>query len=244
MTSKAITRTKEAGVVERFPDYPPRDDMQNWLHLYASAILTSLSIHFADRPGTIVGSEIPVGPDRSNRDDVRIPDMTVSFDSDLELIKRDRGYDLNRHGKPPDFVLEVASPSTATNDYTDKRQDYERYGIREYWRLDPSGGELYGAALAGDRLVDGEYRPVAIESPADGSWRGYSEVLGLYLCWEDGRLRFYDPGTESYLLSHQEEVARADEERARAEAEAEARRDAEAEVRRLREQLRELGEGQ
>ena len=160
----------------------------------------------------------------------------MSFDSDLELIKRDRGYDLNRQGKPPDFVLEVASPSTATNDYTDKRQDYERYGIREYWRLDPSGGELYGAALAGDRLVDGEYRLVAIESLADGSWRGYSEVLGLYLCWEDGRLRFYDPATGSYLRTHQEEVARADQE-------AEARRAAEAEVRRLREQLRGLGEG-
>ena len=240
MTSKTTTITQEA---LQFPVFPPRDDMQNWLHLYASAILTSLSIHFADRPGTIVGSEIPVGPDRSNRDDVRIPDMTVSFDSDLELIKRDRGYDLNRHGKPPDFVLEVASPSTATNDYTDKRQDYERYGIREYWRLDPSGGELYGAALAGDRLVDGEYRPVPAERLDDGSWRGYSEILGLHLCWEDERLRFYDPATGSYLLSHQEEVARA-------EAEAQARRDetlraeqAEAEIRRLREQLKELGEG-
>ena len=65
----------------------------------------------------------------------------------------------------------------------------------------------------------------------------------LYLCWEGGRLRFFDPETGSYLRSHQEEVARADEERARAEAEAEARREAEAEVRRLREQLRELGEG-
>ena len=241
MTSKTTTVTQEA---LKFPVFPPRDDMQNWLYLYAPTIMSSLSIHYADRPNTVVGSEIPVGPDRSNRDDVRIPDMTVAFNSDQDLIEEDRGYDLGRHGKPPDFVLEVASPSTASNDYTDKRQDYERYGIREYWRLDPSGGELYGAALAGDRLVDGEYRPVSIERMADGSLHGYSEVLGLYLCWEDGRLRFYDPGTESYLLSHQEEVARADEERARAEAEAEARRDAEAEVRRLREQLRELGEGQ
>ena len=240
MTSKTTTITQEA---LKFPVFPPRDDMQDWLYLYAPTILSSLSIHYANRPNTVVGSEIPVGPDRSNRDDVRIPDMTVAFNSDQDLIEEDRGYDLGRHGKPPDFVLEVASPTTASNDYTDKRLDYERYGIREYWRLDPTGGELYGVALAGDRLVDGEYRPVSIERMADGSLRGYSEILGLYLFWEDGRLRFFDPETGSYLRSHQEEVARADEERARAEAEAEARREAEAEVRRLREQLRELGEG-
>ena len=240
MTSKTTTITQEA---LKFPVFPPRDDMQNWLYLYAPTILSSLSIHYADLPNTVVGSEIPVGPDRSNRDDVRIPDMSVIFNSDQDLIEEDRGYDLGRHGKPPDFVLEVASPTTASNDYTDKRRDYERYGIREYWRLDPTGGDLYGVALAGDRLVDGEYRPVPIDRMADGSLRGYSEILGLYLCWEDGRLRFLNPETGSYLLSHQEEVARADEEQARAEAEAEARRVAEAEVRRLREQLRELEEG-
>ena len=233
MTSKTTTITQEA---PKFPVFPPRDDMQNWLHIYAPTILSTLSIHYADRPNTVVGSEIPIGPNRSDRDDIRIPDMTVAFNSDLDLIKEDRGYDLSRHGKPPDFVLEVASPSTASHDYTDKRQAYERYGIREYWRLDPTDGELYGVALAGDRLVDGEYRPVTVERLDDGSWWGYSEVLGLYLCWEDGRLRFYDPETGSYLRSHQEEVARADQE-------AEGRLAAEAEVRRLRDQLRELGEG-
>jgi len=241
MTSKTSTIAQEA---LKFPVFPPRDDMQNWLYLYAPTIMSTLSIHYADQPNTVVGSEIPVGPDRSNRDDVRIPDMAVIFNSDQDLIEEDRGYDLGRHGKPPDLVLEVASPTTASKDYTDKRRDYERYGIREYWRLDPTGGDLYGVALAGDRLVDGQYRPVSIERMADGSLRGYSEVLGLYLCWGDGRLRFLNPETGSYLLSHQEEAARADEERARAEAEAEARRAAETEVRRLREQLRGLDEGQ
>ena len=51
-------------------------------------------------------------------------------------------------------MLEVASPSTGRVDYTDKRRDYERFGILEYWRFDPSGGEYHDAALAGDRLVE------------------------------------------------------------------------------------------
>ena len=42
MTSKATILTQEKGKLERFPDYPPREDMQNWLYLYDSSILTSL----------------------------------------------------------------------------------------------------------------------------------------------------------------------------------------------------------
>ena len=53
----------------------------------------------------------------------------------------------------------------------------------------------------------------------DGSHRGYSDALGLYVCWEDGRLRFFDPGTESYLRSHDEDMARAGTAEARAEEE-------------------------
>ena len=36
-------------------------------------------------------------------------------------------------------------------------KDYGRFGVGEYWRFDPSGGEYHDAALAGDRLVDGRY---------------------------------------------------------------------------------------
>ena len=110
-------------------------------------------------------------------------------------------------------MLEVASPTTGRADYTDKRTDYGRFGVMEYWRFDPSGGEYHDAALAGDRLVDGAYQPIAIETLDDDRLRGYSEALGLYVCWEEGMLRFFDPGTESYLRSHDEDMARAEEER-------------------------------
>ena len=32
MTGKATTLIQREGKLERFPDYPPRDDLQNWLH--------------------------------------------------------------------------------------------------------------------------------------------------------------------------------------------------------------------
>ena len=38
----------------------------------------------------------------------------------------------------------------------------------------------------------------------EGILRGYSEALGLYLCWEHGYLRFYDPET-GHLLTYDEQ---------------------------------------
>ena len=77
---------------------------------------------------------------------------------DLDLVNEQRGYAIDRQGKVPDWVLKVASSTTGVVDYTTKRRAYERYGIAEYWRFDPSGGEYHDAALAGDRLVDGRLR--------------------------------------------------------------------------------------
>ena len=215
--SKATAITERAGKLARFPDFPPRDDMQNWFHLHESAIGSALSIHFRDRLNATVASEVPVTPSQPRGSDVRIPDLLVAFDCDLALVREQNGYVIDRQGKAPDFVLEVASPTTGRADYTDKRRDYERFGVVEYWRFDPSGGEYHDVALAGDRLVDGVYASITVEMLEDGHLRGHSEMLGLYVCWEDGMLRFYDPVAESYLSSHEEDVARADTAEVRAD---------------------------
>ncbi len=249
MTTKATAFTQEASTPERFPEFPPRDDMQNTNHLHLRSVLTSLTIHFTHRPNTLIHSEMPVSPTLGMQHGVRIPDLMVVFDCDMEDAYRIDGYAIDRQGKPPDFVLEVASKTTGVVDYTAKRGDYERFGIGEYWRFDATGGDYHDAALAADRLVEGAYQPVEIDMAEDGVLRGYSDALGLYLCWEQGALRFYDPESQGYLLTHEEVVERANEEaeraneaRARADEEAAARLQAEAEVRRLREQLDMLGE--
>ena len=149
-----------------------------------------------------------MGPSLPVRDNARIPDLMFVRGGDRELMEEQRGYAIDRQGKAPDFALEVASPTTGRADYTDKRADYERFGVGEYWRFDPSDGEYHDAALAGDRLVDGVYEPIEIEELGEGRLRGHSEALGLYVCWEDGMLRFFDPVTESYLRSHAEAEAR------------------------------------
>ena len=207
--------------------------MQNVFYLHTPSYIPALINHLGHTETTTVTSEAPVGPTLDDRSDIRIPDLMVSFDSRPDLIQYHGGYPIDLQGKPPDFVLEIASHTTGRIDYTDKRLDYARYGVTEYWRFDPTGGRYHDAALAGDRLVGRAYRPIAIEWQDETRCRGYSQALGLHLCWEHAQLRFYDPETGLYLRTHAEEIDRAD-------AEAAARRQAEARAAGLEAQLRTL----
>ena len=230
MTSKLNRQKEDTGTLERFPDFPPRDDMQNSLHLDDPAHQAALRKHFDNADTTIVLSEIPVRQSPGQREGHRIPDLLIAFGVDRAVAVEQNGYSIREQGKPPDFVLEIASPSTGENDYTSKRRDYAAFGIPEYWRFDPSGGQYHGAPLAGDRLEEGAYLPVEIVESGPRHLHGHSDVLGLDLCWEDGRLRWWDPKSRSYLLTFDE----TEDARANAEARAES---AEARVRELEAEL-------
>ena len=115
------------------------------------------------------------------------PDCVVTFGVNPEAIIARNGYVISEVGKPPDFVLEVASRSTGRRDYTVKREGYAGYGVTEYWRFDHTGGRYHDAPLAGDMLVGDEYEPVVIHEEAEGLLWGHSAVLGLDLCWDDGQ---------------------------------------------------------
>ena len=83
--------------------------------------------------------------------------------------------------------MEIASRRTSETDVEDKPARYALLGIPEYWRFDETEtGRHHGARLGGDILVDGHYRPAAIEEVGDEALRGYSPVLDLYLRWEHG----------------------------------------------------------
>ncbi|MCY3542537.1 MAG: Uma2 family endonuclease [Chloroflexi bacterium] len=226
MTNNATTLTQKAGRLKRFAEYPPRDDMQNWRYIYDPGLLHSLGIHLRKTfPHSTVMCEVPLARSLSRRDSVRIPDMSVMLDGDRALMEEQSGYEIETHGKPPDFALEVASPTTGIVDYTAKRLDYERFGVLEYWRFDPSGGRFHDAPLAADRLVNGEYIPIEITIEPDGRLWGYSEVLRLELWWDESMLRFRDPATGDFLRTPEEIYADYQAAEARlAEMEAELRR--------------------
>ena len=141
---------------------------------------------------------------------------------------RDRySYKLWQEPKGPDFVLEITSKSTRSEDRGPKRGIYALLGVSEYWQYDPTGDYLQ-PPLQASRLVDENYWPMPAETLPDGGRVMHSAVLGLDLRLENGILRFYDPLTGQKLLSHEEaEQARQQAEQARREAEERAHRETE-----------------
>ena len=135
-----------------------------------------------DPKSVFIESNIPIRTNPNNLRDGAAPDLCRSRNVNAPAIYDQTGYNLWEVGKPPEFVLEVASESTYENDLYEKPGIYAAMGIDEYWMFDPTGGDLYGQALTGFKLVDGEYEPIEITPNEHGLMSGYSEELGVRLC--------------------------------------------------------------
>ena len=201
MTIPPITQGSTSAKVLQFPD-PPPEEMTAFHHVGFPGYPASLALHFQDQATTIITSEVAAGvrPTQSY-EGILYPDLLIAFNVDAEANIARNGYLIPEQGKPPDFVLEVASETTARRDETVKRDAYAAMGVREYWRFDPTEGHRYQAALAGDNIVGTEYEPITIHQSSEGHYWGHSEALNLDLCWEEGNLRFWDPEARS-LFAH------------------------------------------
>ena len=200
----------------RLPDPPERepDDMTSAEHLSETGLHHHLKQFLGQTDTTIVSGEKYITARRGA--DMRYPDLLVAFDVDPAAYRETNGYVIAEQGKPPDWVLEIASEGTGQNDVGEKREFYERLGTTEYWRFDQTpDGRWHGSRLAGDRLMDGEYVPLEIVELAHGVLQGYSPALGLFLRWERGELAFHDPATGLPIATFESEHARANAAEAR-----------------------------
>ena len=80
--------------------------------------------------------------------------------SDHDIVQPDLVVVLAEHSEritptklngPPDLIVEILSPSTASTDLTLKKQLYERAGVPEYWIADPDTKTIDQYILQGDR---------------------------------------------------------------------------------------------
>ena len=202
----------------RLPDPPerqPDEKMTSFDQLSITGNAHYLALHLGNPETTIVGADRYIVPaPTGDLTGSRYPDLLVAFEANPEAYFRSNGYIISEQGKPPDFVLEVASPSTRHIDETAKRRDYAALGILEYWRFNQAGRNR-AARLAGDRLVNDAYEPVPIDDLAEDVLQGHSAVLNLDLRWERGQLGLYIPTTGRHIATLAGERARADRAEAR-----------------------------
>ncbi len=219
-------------------ELPPDQMEQNREIREIIGLIAALHTDFDHRPDVFLDDQTFICYDPGNLN-VRVsPDIYLAFGVDARAIRPRKLYLPWEVGKPPDFALEIASESTGAADTGRKRRIYAAIGIPEYWRFDPSGGRYHGARLAGDRLVNGVYRPIPLTTEPDGILKGYSPMLERSLCWDDGWPRLYDPATGTYYENWRQERAARQAAQAGWDAERAERLAAEAENERLREQLR------
>ena len=146
------------------------------------------------------------------------PDVFVVFGVEK---KQRNTYLIWAEAQTPDFVLEVASPSTFSKDIGEKKELYASVlAVKEYYIYDPMGQIV--PSFVGYRLIDGVYQEIDFVND-----RLPSETLGLALGEHDGNLRLYNPRTSQWLQTPQERAKSAE---ARAQQEANARKNAEAEL--------------
>jgi len=180
-----------------------------------------LSQYLGNRDTTLVTAERYVVPGPAYvANESRYPDLLVAFNVDPAAYEARNGYVVSEQGKAPDFILEVASRRTASDDLEGKKDYYERLGVGEYWLFD-SAGEFYRFTLAGYRLEEGSYQPIEVREIRPGVFEGHSAALNLNLRAEDGYLGWHDPATGEHIPTLQSQTARVQE--------------LEAELRRLRE---------
>ncbi len=209
-----------------YPDSDGRFLPENPLQANAIVELRSnLKQHFRDRPNVVVEGDMFLYYEKGQADERLVrgkrvgkfvaPDVIVVLDHDLG----GRGtYKLWEEGKPPDFALEVISPSSEVRNRETKRDLYERIGIGEYFVFQPDTTRA-GPRLVGYELKKRGYERLGPQVGLPGSVR--SDVLEVSLRPEGALLRMRDLRSGTDYLWNVEVIQEK-------EAEAAARREAEA----------------
>ena len=229
----------------RLPDIPERhpDDMTSVDNLHRHGAIPNIAQYLGNPDTTIVSAEHYIVPGPAYvANESRYPDLLVAFEADPGAYVASNGYIVSEQGKPPDFVLEVASRRTAEDDLNAKMDYYERLGVAEYWLFD-SEGRFYGFTLRGYRLVEGGYESIEVSEISPGVFQGYSAKLNLILRAENRYLGWYDPATGEHVPTLQTEMARADTAETHAGRERAARIRAETRVQELEAELHRLRAG-
>ncbi|HYO26207.1 MAG TPA: Uma2 family endonuclease [Lacipirellulaceae bacterium] len=160
------------------------------LELLRGELVMSPSPHTLHQIVVILLAELFVGISRRSGGfalcspaDVVLSDDTVLQPDILSIAAARRNIVGDRIQGPPDLVIEVISPGAERRDRVEKLDLYAKYGVAEYWIVDPRPRTFDFLLLEGSRYsvvtgVDNRYRsPRAPEVEIDlaGFWAEVAE---------------------------------------------------------------------
>jgi Uma2 family endonuclease len=91
-------------------------------------------------------------------------DDHVHYEPDLCFVASERRSIIGENyiSGPPDLIIEVISESNRSHDTVVKFNDYQRYGVKEYWLVDPRENHIRVFTLR-----DAAYQALGIFAPGD-----------------------------------------------------------------------------
>lgn len=104
--------------------------------------------------------------------ELRIAPYDVHFDEenifqpDIILIANENIHKIDEHGffGAPDLIIEILSPSNSRYDKEEKKLVYEKYGVKEYFIVEPYEKLVTGFVLSNDAFALSETKAGIINS--------------------------------------------------------------------------------
>lgn len=87
--------------------------------------------------------------------DVYLDDHANAVQPDIIFVSKDQSHIVKDHiHGVPDLLIELLSPGNKTHDTVIKKSLYEKFGVKEYWIIDPNTKESIGYELKGKRYEE------------------------------------------------------------------------------------------
>lgn len=100
----------------------------------AVELITLLHTFFRGKPCKVVAAPFDV---RLSTKPTQSRKIKTTVQPDISIICDEEKIDEKGCMGAPDLIIEIISPSTASRDHIVKKALYEKYGVKEYWLVDP-----------------------------------------------------------------------------------------------------------
>ena len=153
--------------------HPPKTMLEVWETLPEGTLCQLINNNLVMSPSPLdihqvvlndINIEISIFVQKNRLGKIRIAPYDVHFSKqnilqpDIIFIANNNLSKIDKNGLkgPPDMVIEILSPSTSHYDMDDKKLIYERYGVKEYFIVEPNSKSVNTFLLQNQEFIEAE----------------------------------------------------------------------------------------